>query len=135
MAEGWTLEPQAQLIWQHLSLDDQRDAFSAVNFDSDDAVTGRLGFRLQGDIPTETATLQPYIKANIWHGFDADQHVNFGTDPIATKVGGTAVEIGGGLVAKLSESTSLFATADYTANLGGDKKQILEGNIGLTIKW
>lgn len=59
LAEGWTLEPQAQLIWQHLSSDDQRDAFSAVNFDSDDAVTGRLGFRLQGDIPTETATLQP----------------------------------------------------------------------------
>ncbi|OCP15503.1 autotransporter outer membrane beta-barrel domain-containing protein [Ensifer sp. LC54] len=135
LAEGWTLEPQAQLIWQHLSLDDQRDAFSAVNFDSDDAVTGRLGFRLQGDVPTETATLQPYIKANIWHGFDADQHVNFGTDPIATKVGGTALEIGGGLVAKLSESTSLFATADYTTNLGGDKTQVLEGNIGISIKW
>ncbi|CAN7601519.1 autotransporter outer membrane beta-barrel domain-containing protein [Ensifer adhaerens] len=135
LTESWTLEPQAQLIWQHLSLDEQRDAISTTSFDSEDAVTGRLGFRLQGDIPTETATLHPYVKANIWHGFDADQRINFGSDAIVTKVGGTALEIGGGLVAKLSESTSLFATADYTTNLGGDKTQVLEGNIGISIKW
>ncbi|MGF6176364.1 autotransporter outer membrane beta-barrel domain-containing protein [Ensifer sp. 4252] len=79
--------------------------------------------------------LQPYIKANIWPGFHADQRINFGADAIVTKVGGTALEIGGGLVAKLSESTSLFATADYTTNLGGDKTQVLEGNIGISIKW
>lgn len=105
LTESWTLEPQAQLIWQHLSLDEQRDAFSTVNFDSDDAVTGRLGFRLQGDLPTETATFQPYLKANLWHSFDADQRVTFGTEPIVTETGGTALEIGGGIVARLHDQS------------------------------
>ncbi|WP_457580581.1 hypothetical protein [Ensifer canadensis] len=86
------------------------------------------GFRLQGDIPTETATLHPYVKGNIWHGFNAGQRINFGVDAIVTKVGG-------GVVAKLSELTSLFTTADDTTNLGGDKTQVLDGNIGISMKW
>ncbi|WP_065373442.1 autotransporter outer membrane beta-barrel domain-containing protein [Ensifer adhaerens] len=135
IGEGWTLEPQAQIIWQHLSLDDQRDAFSSVKFDSDDAVTGRLGFRLQGEVIAETTTFQPYLKANLWHSFDADQRVTFGADPIVTERGGTALELGGGLVAKLSKTTSLYVTADYTTNLGGEKIDVLEGNIGLRVKW
>ncbi|SDA73917.1 outer membrane autotransporter barrel domain-containing protein [Sinorhizobium sp. NFACC03] len=135
IGEGWALEPQAQIIWQHLSLDDQRDAFSTVKFDSDDAVTGRLGFRLQGGVIAETTTFQPYLKANVWHSFDADQRVTFGADPIVTERGGTALELGGGLVAKLSETTSRYVTADYTTNLGGEKIDVLEGNIGLRVKW
>ncbi|GLS33535.1 autotransporter domain-containing protein [Neomesorhizobium albiziae] len=131
----WTLEPQAQLIWQHLSLDDQADRFSTVSFDSDDAVTGRLGFRLQGNFQTEAANFQPYFKANLWHNFDADQRIIFAETPIVTEIGGTALELGGGVVAKLSESTSLFATADYTTNLGSEKLRVFEGNLGISVKW
>src|SRR5690606_9781878 len=42
LTQNWTLEPQAQLIWNHLSLDTQADRFSSVSFDTDDVVTGRL---------------------------------------------------------------------------------------------
>ena len=131
----WTLEPQAQLIWQHASMDDQADRFSTVRFDSDDAVTGRLGFRLQGNFDTAAATFLPYFKANLWHNFDADQRTNFGATPIVTEIGGTSLEIGGGVVAKLTDATSIFATADYTTNLGGEKTRVFEGNIGLSVKW
>lgn len=133
LAEGWTLEPQAQLIWQSLSLDDQTDAFSSVRFDSDDTVTGRLGFRLKGDL--QNGALQPYLKANLWHTFDSDQRIGFGGDPILTELGGTSLEIGGGVVVTLSEATSLYATADYTTNLGGERTHVIEGNIGLKVKW
>ena len=44
----WTLEPQGQLIWQHLSLDEQADSFSTVAFNSDDVLTDRLGVQLHG---------------------------------------------------------------------------------------
>ncbi|WP_309239037.1 hypothetical protein [Ensifer sp. ENS12] len=43
-----------------------------------------------------------------------------------TEGGGTALELGGGLVAKLSETTSLYVKADYTTNLGGEKIDVLE---------
>jgi outer membrane autotransporter protein len=133
--DQWTLEPQAQLIWQHLSLDDQTDRFSTVSFDTDDTVTGRLGLRLQGALPFGGGVLQPYLKANIWHDFDATDSVSFGGDPILTDRESTSFEFGGGVVAKLSDTWSVFATADYTTNLGGDKRRVFEGNLGLNIKW
>ncbi|AWC24725.1 Outer membrane protein IcsA autotransporter precursor [Aminobacter sp. MSH1] len=131
----WTLEPQGQLVWQHLSLDDQADSFSTVSFNSDDVLTGRLGVRLQGLFQTEAATLKPYLKANIWHEFDGEGGISLGGDPIAVETGGTSVEFGGGVIAKLSEQTSMFATADYTTNIGGEKKRVFEGNVGLSVKW
>ncbi len=135
LSSEWTLEPQAQLIWQHLSLDGQRDRFSTVSFDNDDSVSGRLGLRLQGAMPLGAAVLQPYLKASLWHDFDATDRVNFGGDPINVERGGTSLEVGGGVVAKLSETLSVFATADYTTNLGGEKRRVWEGNLGLSVKW
>jgi outer membrane autotransporter protein len=38
-------------------------------------------------------------------------------------------------VADLTKSLSLFATADYTTNLGGEKTRAWEGNLGLNVKW
>src|SRR5690606_16490645 len=58
LTPNWTLEPQAQLVWNHLSLDDQHDTFSSVSFDSNDVVTGRLGLRLQGNFETGIGRIQ-----------------------------------------------------------------------------
>jgi outer membrane autotransporter protein len=135
LTDQWTLEPQGQIIWQHLSLDDTADSFSSVSFDTDDAVTGRLGFRLQANYPTSAGVIQPYLKANLWHNFSADQTVHFDGDPITTELGGTSLEFGGGIVAKLNEKLSLFATADYTTDIDGEKTEIFEGNLGLSVKW
>jgi autotransporter family porin len=135
LADGWRLEPQAQIIWQHISLDDQADAFSPVSFSLDDAVTGRIGLHLEGDVTMGDIDLEPYVKANLWHGFGGTDEVSFGGDAIGTDIGGTSLELGGGVVAKLSETVSLFATGDYTTNIGGESQHVLEGNIGISIKW
>lgn len=135
IAEGWTLEPQAQLVWQHLSLDGTQDSFSSVSFDLDDNVSGRLGLRLQGDTVMTGMALQPYLKANLWHDFGGTDHVDFDGTDISTEGKSTSFEFGGGLVAKVTDKVSIFATGDYTTNLGGDKRRILEGNLGLSVKW
>lgn len=135
LAQGWTLEPQAQLVWQQLSLDDTTDRFSSVSFDTDGSVTGRLGARLQGETVFNGTALQPYLKANIWHDFGGTGHVNFDTTDISTEGRSTSFEFGGGLVAKITDKVSIFATGDYTSNLGGEKRRILEGNLGFSVKW
>ncbi|MER9295923.1 autotransporter outer membrane beta-barrel domain-containing protein [Mesorhizobium sp. M0621] len=135
LGQGWTLEPQAQLVWQHLSLDDTSDRFASVSFDSDGSVTGRLGARLQGETAINGVPLQPYLKANIWHDFGGTSHVNFDTTDISTEGRSTSFEFGGGVVAKVTDKVSIFATGDYTTNLGGDKRRILEGNLGFSVKW
>ena len=106
-----------------------------MSFDSDDAVTGRLGVRLQGNFQTAAANFQPYLKANLWHNFDSEDRTIFAGTPIITEIGGTALELGGGVIAKLTEQTSLFATADYTTNIDGEKTRIFEGNVGVSVKW
>ncbi|MFC5585762.1 autotransporter outer membrane beta-barrel domain-containing protein [Nitratireductor kimnyeongensis] len=134
--DRWNLEPQAQLIWQHLSLDNQSDRFSTVTFETNDVVTGRLGMRFEGDFQTEGGRgLKPYFKANLWHTFSADQNLHFDGDAITTELEGTSLELGAGLVANLTKQVGLFATADYTTNIGGEKKEIFEGNLGLSITW
>ncbi|MBZ9907142.1 autotransporter outer membrane beta-barrel domain-containing protein [Mesorhizobium sp. BR115XR7A] len=135
LAQGWTLEPQAQLIWQHLSLDDAKDRFSSVSFDSEGRVTGRIGARLQGESVVNGIALQPYLKANIWHDFGGTDRVSFDTTDISTEGRSTSFEFGGGIVAKVTDKVSIFATGDYTTNLGGDKRRILEGNLGFSVKW
>lgn len=136
LTQNWTIEPQAQIIWQHLSFDDQQDRFSTVSFDPGNGATGRLGVRLQGEMPFSDMKLQPYLKANLWHNFDGTDRVTFGgTDVISTERKGTSLELGGGVVAKITDTVSLFATADYTTNLGGEKTRVFEGNLGLSIKW
>lgn len=135
LSQSWTLEPQAQLIWQHLSLDDQSDAFSDVSFDTDDGVVGRLGFRLQGNYQTSSGLFQPYVKANIWHGFGGTDAILFDTDAITTENESTSLELGGGIVHDFSQSVSAFAVADYTFDVDGAEMEIFEGNIGLRVKW
>ncbi|KKC37371.1 autotransporter [Devosia epidermidihirudinis] len=135
LADGWRLEPQAQLIWQHIGLNSTEDRFSPVSFSLDDAVTGRIGVRLEGDVTLGDIALEPYLKANLWHGFGGTDTVSFGGDAISTATGGTSLELGGGVVARLSETVSLFATGDYTTNLGGQSQHAFEANIGLSIKW
>lgn len=129
----WTLEPQAQLIWNHLSLDDQRDGISTVSFDTDDAVTGRLGFRLLGEYRTGARIVRPYLKTNLWHDFSASDTISFGATPIVSELDGSTLEVGGGLVVELNDRLSLFATADYATNLGGEETRVFNGNIGLSI--
>ena len=54
LTEKISLEPQAQIIWQHVAFDPTQDRFSSVSFDADDAWTGRLGARLQGTFQDDT---------------------------------------------------------------------------------
>jgi Autotransporter beta-domain len=72
MSLGWhiSLEPQAQIIWQHLSLDNERDAISGVGFDTPEGFTGRLDLCMQGSVQTGKMLWQPYLKVNLWYGFE-----------------------------------------------------------------
>lgn len=136
IAPNITLEPEAQLIYQHLSLDNTQDLVSAVSYGASDAVSGRIGLRLQGNFQGEAGLLQPYLKANFWRNFGGHDTVTFaGTDVIDTQRMATAFEIGGGVVAKLSNGFGVFASAGYTTNLDGNQRDTVQGNVGLRASW
>ncbi|MGE0238145.1 MAG: autotransporter outer membrane beta-barrel domain-containing protein [Parvibaculaceae bacterium] len=132
LGEGIALEPQAQIIWQHIHLDDSADDFAAIDYDTPDTFTGRVGARLTGNFASaDGGSWQPYLKANLWFSSSETDTVSFDADEIRTKVGSTAVELGGGIVARLSDRVSLFGTGDYLFDVGGQDKEAVEGNLGL----
>lgn len=133
LGSRWTLEPQAQLIWQNVSFDDTQDRFAAVSYDPDDAVTARVGLRLIGN--DEASRLHLYLKANLWHGFGGDDLVRFGPDRVVSEQEFDAFEFGGGVVAALSENVSLHIVGDYTTELGDEERGIFEANVGLRVDW
>jgi len=135
ISDRWTLEPQAQLIWQDVALEDGSDTLSAISFDEGGGVTGRIGARLEGLFETETGTLKPYLKANLWHSFKDDDVTYFDSDAIRVETGGTRLELGAGISHAFTDTVSAFAVADYSFNLGGERSRSFEGNVGLQVKW
>jgi outer membrane autotransporter protein len=131
-----TIEPQAQLIWQHLSINDLNDGVSSVSFNSGNTFLGRFGVRLQGRFDALGTSWQPYLRLNVLRSFGSNDSTTFGgaTD-IGTSVGQTAGQIGAGVVAKLSKSGSAYAAASWLTNLGGAHQRTVTCNAGVRWTW
>ncbi|SIO24392.1 autotransporter outer membrane beta-barrel domain-containing protein [Paraburkholderia phenazinium] len=131
-----TIEPQAQLIWQHLSIDDLNDGVSSVSFNSGNTFLGRFGVRLQGRFDTLGTSWQPWLRLNVLRSFGSNDNTTFGgaTD-IGTNVGQTAGQIGAGVTAKVSKSGSVYAAASWLTNLGGSHQRTVTGNAGVRWSW
>lgn len=135
LSATWTLEPQAQIVWQDISFDDQDDTLSTVSFGTDDGWTGRIGTRLQGTFQTNSGEFKPYLKANLWRSFETNETVAFGPDPIDIESESTMLELGGGVAHKFTDRVSAFATADYSFNIDGDRRREFEAGAGLQYQW
>lgn len=135
VAENWTVEPQAQAIYQRVKLDSQDDGISRVAFDSDDAWTGRLGARLKGRYILSGRPVEPYVRANLWHTFSGTDTVTFGTDPIETRQKSSSADLGLGVIVSLAPSVSVYASTDYNRNIDSNALRGVAGNIGLRIGW
>ncbi|MGH8085458.1 MAG: autotransporter domain-containing protein [Lysobacter sp.] len=131
----WSLEPQLQLIGQRVSVDRRQDRFAAVSFDSDTALTGRIGLRLLRDRPTAHSGWQPYLKLNLWNGFGGADRIRLDADVVETRHGSSALEFGGGVVVRFNEHFSSHLTADYTTDLGDDDRETIEANLGVRVTW
>jgi outer membrane autotransporter protein len=130
------LEPQAQVIMQHLTTNGFTDPISTVSFEPTNAVTGRIGARLLGDFHDAQQIWQPYLKLDLWRTFHRDYSTVFGgIDDIPTNLASTALEAGGGVSARLSEHISLYGEASYLRNMDAWHRRGEEGDIGLNVRW
>jgi outer membrane autotransporter protein len=87
----------------------------------------------------EQGTLwQPYGKVNLWHAFAGSDRITFGSPaPIENRFGGTAVEVGGGVTARVNANTSFYAHADYRWSIDGGRARTsaTQGAIGIRFNW
>ncbi len=132
---GLKLEPQAQLIWQRIDLNDTADRFSRIAFSDTDSFTARFGVRLEGAIRTGAAFLQPHFDINVWHTFSADDTVIFNILPVTTNAHGTSLELSAGVVATFTSNISAYAQVSYGANLDDELRRTAGGRFGVRVKW
>ncbi|MBN4667229.1 autotransporter outer membrane beta-barrel domain-containing protein [Pandoraea nosoerga] len=136
----WLIEPQAQIVYQGVSVDRSRDQYSSVDWDAGAAWTARLGARLQYTKRDGRGTLwQPYARINLWHAFSGTDSALFGqsSPSVEARFGNTALEVGAGVTAQVNRKLSFYGQASYRWSVGGGRnpQSATAGMAGVRFNW
>jgi outer membrane autotransporter protein len=136
IARGITMEPEAQVVYQHLSINNLNDGVSNVGFDSGNTVLARFGVRFAGSWDALGVAWQPYVAVNVLHAFANGDHQTYdAATSIATPVNQTTGRIDAGVVTKFSKHGSAFATVSWGTNLDGEHVRSVSGDAGVRWSW
>lgn len=136
LVDNWVVEPQVQIIHQQIDLDSQDDGISRVSFDSDPAVTGRIGARLKGRYDVGGLPLEPYLRANIWRTLSGTDTVTFAeTIDIDTEQKTSWADIGLGAIMTVATGVSVYASIDHSSNIDSHQQRAMTGNLGIRMSW
>lgn len=141
LASGLNLQPQVQLVYQHLSLRNASDAASRVMLPSTDTALLRLGTRLSKDLKLSGQT-----PGTVWASADLLQrigkrtHTRFST-PTQGDVGfrndlpGTALRLQTGIEGQLRKNVMINAGVGIEKSINGSGLTNLNGQIGLKVSF
>lgn len=133
---GWVIEPQAQLINQRLFPGNRAQEETLQAFDSQPSWSGRVGARLSGRYEVRGMPIEPYVRTNVWYDFsNADEVKLDQVDKISSSRYSTTVELGLGLVARVTPSVALFVSADYSSDVDDNDLNGLIGSLGVRMRW
>jgi outer membrane autotransporter protein len=135
LSANWKLEPQAQIIYQRTRVDDFDDDISSVKLRNDNAVTGRLGTRLQGDFQSGGTQWRPYAGVNLWRAFTGTNTLVLGGDSVDTDRGGTSLEMALGVTAQVGERLALYGKVAYTTSVDSNYLRTTTGLVGVRYAW
>ncbi|MBC7729154.1 MAG: autotransporter outer membrane beta-barrel domain-containing protein [Microbacteriaceae bacterium] len=140
--DSWRIEPQAQLIRQHVRVDDMAiSGTTTVHQDAEDVWVGRLGVRIKGDVTSSAGKLQPYGRANLYRSSGGSDTASFATTAattaITTRTGYTSGELAAGLTLKLSPTASFYGEVGKVFKLGSSGgaqvRSSVQGSVGLRV--
>ena len=137
---GFVLEPQAQIVWQHVSFDDANDGLGEVALGTTSGASGRIGLRGRWTIVGDSGQVwEPYVRANLWRDWGAQAAATFsGADLVPLLEQATRLQLGGGLSVKMNANVSLYANADYQFAVGdtdGGRRDGIRGAAGVRYTW
>lgn len=141
LGEGWTIEPQAQLVHQSNSFDNVLIGGAVVTQDASGGWIGRLGVRVKGDVATAAGRLQPYGRFNVYHGSSGTDVATFigpaASTPIGSATGYTSTEVAAGMTLALTPATTLYGEVGQLFSASGDAKvkSSVQGSVGVRVSW
>lgn len=142
LGAGWAIEPQAQLIYQHVAIDGGGDSFGQIHIEGTDTLYGRLGARLTKNWSMENGNrVTTWARANVWHALGADAKttfsgpLGFNSVVLRTDLGGTWGQVGVGVSGQVTQNASIFAAADYNFGFDSGKDHSISGRLGAKFTW
>ncbi|EPF6790690.1 autotransporter outer membrane beta-barrel domain-containing protein, partial [Morganella morganii] len=142
----WQIEPQAQISYQYVYLNDFNDDVRMVDGQSGGTMRGRIGARLaynQNNDQERTNTF--YVTANILHDLSGNESkAKIGRDDLRETYKRTWGELGAGAQLPLGKATYLFGDMRYAHSFGSSTqvfrgndtaRENISGHIGLRYSW
>ncbi|MCL2645010.1 MAG: autotransporter outer membrane beta-barrel domain-containing protein, partial [Betaproteobacteria bacterium] len=137
--KGYFIEPQLQLIYQYINLNNANDSTVQVTFNHVDSLVGRIGARIGRSWKLDDERQRTvWVRPSVYHEFRGDPVTKFssadGPVPFHADLGGTWGEINVGMSGQTSRSTTLFANASYDKRFDG-KGYSYDGKVGVRVSW
>lgn len=134
--KSWSIEPQAQLIYQYLNLSSFKDNVRHVDQNAQDGLRSRLGLKLSyQDDSRVTQRKSFYAIGNLWHDFVNPEKTKIGRDRISEKFAHTWAELGIGMQLPIMTNMNIYSDVRYEHSLGSTTRQGFSGNVGMIIGW
>lgn len=135
----FVLEPQMQIIWQHVSFSEANDGLGPVDLGSTSGTTGRLGVRGRWSIDgTNGEVWEPYARVNFWHDWGGTATTMFGADSIPLLEQASRLEFAGGVTTRIDKRLDAYLQAGYQFAVGdtaGGRRQGVQGDVGVRYTW
>ncbi len=140
IAPGFSLVPQAQLVYQSVSFDDFTDQLgNTVVWDTSESLEGRFGLAVEtGDRGVSGTGWSAYADANLIHDFFDTEGVSISGDDIEFDRSPTSVEVGGGINLLAIEGAvgiNLYLDGDYRFPIDGDGVTVVQATAGVRVNW
>ncbi|WP_454562053.1 autotransporter domain-containing protein [Pseudomonas sp. AIG] len=136
LSENWVVEPQAQLINQRITLDTPYAGSGNASSTDLTAWSGRVGARLKGSYDLNGLPVEPYVRTNLWHTVYTGNTVTLDqVDKISSSRKSSTVELGLGLVARVTPAVSLYVSADYSSDVDDNDLNGIIGSLGVRMRW
>jgi outer membrane autotransporter protein len=136
LSDHWVVEPQAQLINQRITLDTPYAGSGNASSSDLTSWSGRVGARLKGSYDINGLGVEPYVRTNVWHTVYTSDTVNLDqVEKISSSRYSSTVEVGLGLVARVTPAVSLYISADYSSSVDDNDLNGLIGSLGVRMRW
>ena len=140
LAHGFFIEPQAQLLAQHIEFNNGFDDMALVSFNDVDSLLGRIGTRLGRSVTIDPdgRQLTLWLRPSLWQEFRGNPATRFGSGADAvdfhSDLGGSFGEINVGVSGEISRMTTLFANVSYQSRFDGGGYSY-NGKAGIRMTW
>ena len=137
---GYFIEPQAQLVFQNINIDNASDIAAQVRFTEVNSLAGRFGARFGRTwlMDDHSRSVTAWVRPNLWNEFRGNPTTLFSSEagfvPFHANLGGLWGELNAGVSGQVTSTTTLYANAPYQSRFDGGGFAY-NGKVGLRVNW